>query len=157
MIMEEWKKIVGWPKYDVSNLGNVRRNNNKIKSFLNNHGYPSFNVIDRNFRKMLRVHREVAKCFVEPFQGILVRHLDGDKKNCDSSNLAWGDHFQNELDKKNHGKSLMGEGHHRHKLTNDEVLIIRSSLEKRGILAIMFNVNPVTIWNIKTRRSWRHL
>jgi len=155
---ELWLPVNDWPAYEVSSGGNVRRNGKPIKVFYNNHGYLSFNVSRSNTsRKMLRLHREVAKLFVAPFFGPLVRHLDGHKENCLPDNLAWGTSKDNEDDKLKHGRRMNGEKHHQAKLTLAQVQEILKSDEPGTVLAKRFSVVATTVRKIRRRESWRHL
>ena len=155
---EIWKPIVGWPKYEISSFGNVRREGRSVNPFPNNHGYLAFNVVDRSLRKMLRVHREIALAFIpNPENKTDVRHLDGNKLNCALDNISWGTHLENEMDKVIHGTKMVGERHHTSKLKLDQVLFIRHCQTKtRYELAELFGVKYVTIWNIQKGESWRH-
>lgn len=86
---EEWRTIPGYSRYEISNLGNVRK---KIKPCLNKEGYESVGLIsDSGKRKDLKVHRIVANLFIEkkdPNRN-LVNHKDGIKNNNIVSNLEW--------------------------------------------------------------------
>ena len=86
---EEWKTIPGYSRYEISNLGNVRK---KLKPCLNRAGYETIGLIsDYGNRKDLRVHRLVANLFIEKKDSSknLVNHIDGIKNNNIVSNLEW--------------------------------------------------------------------
>ena len=88
---------------------------------------------------------------------MVVRHLDGNPKNCFLQNLAWGNHKDNERDKRYHGNDLSGEHHHSHKLSSSQVLEIRRSKIRRSDLAKAYGVCFRTIYAIQKGESWRHL
>lgn len=155
MITEEWKPVLDWPEYEISNLGNVRSRRGAIRTFAVD-GYLSFNACKGSKRRSLRVHREVLRAFIGDEPDLMALHNDGVPANCILSNLRWGTRLDNELDKKKHGTSLDGARHHQAKLTESQVAEIRSSQEKRAILAIRFGVSARQIWTIRTGRSWRH-
>ena len=155
-VSENWKNIAVWPDYQISDFGNVRRGGKPVVTFLVD-GYPAFNVSMWGQRKSLRVHREVAIAFLGFQRGMLVRHLDGNPRNCASSNLAWGTHEENERDKRYHGTDLSGQHHHRHKLRSADVLAIRNSNAKRRDLANIYGVEYRTIYAIQKGETWRHL
>ncbi|AGM13178.1 HNH endonuclease [Mycobacterium phage JPickles] len=93
---EQWSQQDG---YAVSDLGRVRGPRKVLSPSLIS-GYPAVTV---NGRKRY-VHVLVAEAFLEPHEiGTEVRHRDGDKTNCAATNLAWGTHSENELDKLVHG------------------------------------------------------
>lgn len=82
---EEWKVIEGYENYAVSSLGRIKRltsNNNAVagkvlKTFIATTGYPMVNLIGENGRKMLSVHRLVAKAFIPKLPGCEeVNHID---------------------------------------------------------------------------------
>lgn len=97
----QWKTCVGFPTYEVSNLGHVRNAKNKrmlspIKKARCS-DYLSVNLfyIDeagQRKHKMMLIHRLVAMAFVEnddPENKREVNHLDEDKENNAASNLEW--------------------------------------------------------------------
>lgn len=143
-----------WPLYEISTSGNVRRSGKPIRTFLVK-GYLGFNVINGTSRKSLRVHREVARRFLPPFSGQLVRHLDGDPANNSASNLAWGTCKDNEDDKRRHGRIMIGEKHHQAKLTNEQAKSISESAMGSFELARLHGVSPQTIWSIRKGITWR--
>jgi len=158
MKLRAWKRISDWPTYEISDDGLVRRGERIIKTFFageGRHHYLAFNVSDRKRRASLRLHREVAKAFL-PGTGI-VRHLNGNTSDCTSANLAWGNHKDNEADKKRHGRSLEGERHHQHKLSTENILEIRASTERPIDLARRFGVSYHTIWDIQAFKTWLHV
>ena len=104
------------------------------------------------------VHRLVLEAFVGPCpEGMECRHLDGNPGNNRLDNLAWGTPKENFADSMRHGtaycltpearehashlwdhvKHKTGEKHHRAKLTDNQVAIIRAipELGKRNDLA----------------------
>ena len=86
---EDWKTIPGYSRYEISNLGNVRK---KLKTCLNGEGYETIGLIsDDGNKKDLRVHRLVANLFIEKKDSSknLVNHIDGIKNNNIVSNLEW--------------------------------------------------------------------
>ena len=109
---ETWLPVIGWPRYEVSDLGNVRGAHGPIKTFLVK-GYLGFNVATAGgARKSLRVHREVLRAHKGDAPGLQCRHLDGNVLNCRLDNLAWGTQRDNEADKRKHGTVYQGERHH---------------------------------------------
>lgn len=99
--VEKWKQINGFPRYEISNFGNVRSNdftikrirNGKIvcvkkkgrvlKKQLNNKGY-YYVYLSRYVGKKSKeyIHRLVAKHFVKnPFLKPCVNHIDNNPLN----------------------------------------------------------------------------
>ena len=98
--MEEiWKDIDGYQgKYQVSNLGNVKRVGKKIlKPQKRKHGYLSVWLYDGyNHAKQVSIHRLVAEAFIQNECGFAeVNHIDEDKQNNKADNLEWCSHKDN--------------------------------------------------------------
>lgn len=96
--MEVWKDVAGYEGlYEVSNLGNVRRNGKPLIPQKRRHGYLSVWLYDGNGgRTQASIHRLVASAFLEnPFGYKEVNHLDEDKANNCASNLQWCSHRMN--------------------------------------------------------------
>ena len=89
---EEWKKIEGFPRYSVSNLGRVKNNETGyiLKPFKIGNKGNQYSAVDFYPKKSVRVHRLVALHFVEnPDNKPEVNHKDGDHFNNKASNLEW--------------------------------------------------------------------
>ncbi len=73
--------------------------------------------------------------------------------------LYLGDVAQNNKDARDRGQwyPLLGEKHGMSKLTEDDVLSIRASSETPTILSKRFNISTLTIWEIRTRKKWKHI
>lgn len=82
---------------------------------LNDDGYPSVRLSINGKRTRYAVHVLVATKFhgEKPSELHQVRHLDGDKKNCHYTNLAWGTAKENSCDREVHGRTSRGIDHSR--------------------------------------------
>lgn len=110
-----------------------------------------------NIVKVYR-HRLVAETFIgSPGVSEQCRHLDGDKTNCDISNLRWGTKLENEADKLRHGTRVSGERHYASKLTKKDVSDMKS-LRSNGFrfweIAKKFGVTTMTAHRAITGKSW---
>jgi hypothetical protein len=176
---EIWKAIAGFePYYDVSNFGRVRSKdrvvNKRTKGGVfhdvlfrgrilalcpHTTGYVMVHLYVDRVRTPKLVHALVAEAFIGPRPpGAEVRHGDGQKQNCHADNLSYGTHSENENDKLLHGTRHRGESSVSAKLTEADVLKIRSL---RGVpqqeLADTYGVTFSNISAIQLRKSWRHV
>jgi hypothetical protein len=93
--MEEiWKSIEDFPKYEVSNLGQVRslkfRKYKVLKLMKKPNGYMCVNLMKDSKIHQRLVHRLVAKYFISnPNNYDIVNHIDEVKDNNFFSNLEW--------------------------------------------------------------------
>ena len=174
MMTIEWKDLGlhGFPGYEVSNDGRVRRSagarGTTIGREVRPHAVPRSGLLRLQLRvdggpKNVFVHRLVLFAFVGPCPpGMECRHLDGDPTNNHVENLRWGTHLENMRDRVRHGTApdLVGGKNPNSKLTEDDVREIRrrvESGEKQRRIAEDYGLTPGAISAIKTRRSWGHL
>ena len=110
---EVWKPIKGYKGlYEVSNFGRIKslerkswngykwiRQPEKIRLCKPNYfGYPQFTIWKDNKQKTERVHKVVARTFIDnPSNYKVVNHIDGDKTNNRVDNLEWCTHSHNSL------------------------------------------------------------
>ncbi len=96
---EEWRTIKDFPNYQVSSLGRIKniKTNRLLKPFKNKtSGYYYINVVNSRGRKCYRVHRLVAKHFINNELNLSdVNHIDENKANNSINNLEWVSHIDN--------------------------------------------------------------
>ena len=93
-------------------------------------------------------------------EGMECRHLNGDRKDNRIENLRWGTRAENAQDRVIHGTDSKGERSGQAKLTEWDVVAIRSLAESeipRDIIAEAHQVSQSTVSEIYTRQTWRHL
>lgn len=119
--IEEWRPVVGFPDYFVSDHGRVRsthvwrgRHGAILNGCLDRTGYRQVCLRPAGGgKKSVRVHVLVAQAFLGPRPaGHETRHLDGDKLNNQLKNLAYGTCSENNLDKVRHGTHNMARKTH---------------------------------------------
>lgn len=91
-----WKSLdfMGYPNYEVSNMGDVRSLNYGLMSDkrVNKKGYRKVRLCKNGEQKEFLVHRLVAFAFVEnpnPEEFNVVNHMDENKLNNRADNLEW--------------------------------------------------------------------
>ena len=106
-MMEEWKFIDGFDKdYAISNKGQVKsyhRNIIMLQQIVN--GQKRVTLVKRGEKINLYVHRLVAEHFVEnPNNYRIVKHIDNNILNNESTNLMWVEYF--EVEKHERGPNI---------------------------------------------------
>lgn len=137
-LKESWKPIPGWEEnYLISNFGNVKARKNSSSRFVlrklnKNYGYFCLSLWDRKTKKGTNhaVHRLVALTFLGPKKdGQEVCHIDGNRENNHVLNLKYGTRTENNRDKIKHGTSGRAELNAQAKLSNKQVMVIKTLAE----------------------------
>lgn len=159
-----WRPIAGFPEYSVSDSGRIRRGD-RIKALrFDRKGYVQV-VLWRNHRSYTRgVAKLVANAFLGPQPaGHVVCHINGINNDDRATNLRYDTPRGNEADKLSHGTKRIGEDHSQAKLTDQQVIEIRTRYRKSSkdnggaALARKFGVSRVLVNFIINRKLWRHL
>jgi hypothetical protein len=163
---EQWRPVVGFPDYMVSDQGRVKSlkfNREKIlKQRIGTNGYPQVVLYKEGKFYRKEVHRLVAEAFLGiPEDKLEVNHRNGVKTDNSLENLEWLSHAENIRHADEIGlRNIKGEKHPRAKLTTEEVLQIREMLVE-GVppseIAEIFNISVSSIYDIKSGRSWSHV
>lgn len=163
-----WKKIKGFPKYEISNTGEVRSfyfgKSTKLAQRKTSAGYFGVTLCENKERKDSYIHKLVAEAFLSNLKNkTFVNHKDGNKNNNNVSNLEWctpSENMQHAYDM-NLRESQKGESHGRSKLTDSDILKIRSLYKNTKIkqkeLAEMFSVCRETVGLIVLNKIWKHI
>jgi hypothetical protein len=171
--MEVWKEIAGYEGlYEVSNFGRMRSldrignhaiygdfvKKGQILTPCKTSGYPSYKLRLNKRTNTVYAHRIVLNTFVGQCpKGMEGCHNDGNKNNPRLDNLRWDTSKNNKLDMVAHGTDGKGERASMAKLTTIQVLEIRNSSERNGVLAKKYGVGTSTISLIIHRKNWTHL
>ena len=171
---EEWRTVDGTDGfYEVSDRGRVRTwrkgkwGRASAPRVLSPgpdgaHGHLAVNLcLGNGVRRRGKVHRLVALAFLgAPPPGTEVRHLDGNPKNNDLSNLAYGTRRENVADADAHGTLQRGSAKSTAKLKEADVPTIRS-LRRSGWtqqeVGAVFGVSRELISRIDRRVRWTHV
>jgi hypothetical protein len=169
---ERWKKVRGFPDYDVSDKGRVRTykgvNQNSprrsrprlMRTRIGDGGYVRVTLQDKDGAKVVRrVHLLVARAFLGPAKGKLVLHNDGDRANPARSNLFYGTHKQNSEDKLVHGTHGKGGQNSQALLEEHEVLDIYENPDGwfQQELADYYGISRQAVSDIQNGVTWSDL
>jgi len=181
--VEEWRPIMDWPSYDISNVGRVRRSVDSpcypAGLVLKPHLHRRYWVVclyDHGVTRTITIHTLVAKAFIGPRPyGYTINHKDGCKDNNRDSNLEYMTVQDNIAHATFHGLRGKGDtnGSRTHPevrprgqsvktsvLTDDKVRAIKDLIRQRVTypeVAHRFNVSTSCIQCIASRKTWRHI
>lgn len=158
-------------KFEISDRGSLR---NKItgtvyKLNVTTNGYLDVVVSLGNKKiKNFRIHKAVAETFIpNPKNKPEVNHIDGNKQNNYVENLEWVTGSENVQHAYNMGlasaKSHQGENSSTNKLTDEDVLYIKTNYKPRHpefgcrALARKFGVHHKLIEMIIHNERWKHI
>lgn len=143
--------------YVITKNGEVinKHNERKLKPQPNGKGY--LRVIIGGHRYF--VHRLVAEKYIpNPENKLQINHKDGNKLNNCIDNLEWVTNQENRTHAITTGLHYCGDNCSYSKLTSAQVLeILADTTHSFTELGEMFNVNRVTISDIKHNRTWKQL
>jgi len=89
---EQWKPILGYENYEISDRGRIWSNNCKrlLHPYSDSDGYLKINLYSQGVRTAHRVHRLVAMEFIPNPEGYAeVHHRDRSRTNNCVTNLEW--------------------------------------------------------------------
>lgn len=164
-----WKEIPGWPQYEVSNQGAVRRDGRLLKLVPvqsgSSQGYRPLRVSlsDGARRKDFKVAHLVLLTFRGPAAGRIARHRDDRQDNNWLSNLEWGTHAQNGRDRVLNNRHCPGERNGNSKGTVEIALAIRreyvrgSSSHGLAALSRRYNLSIPAVHSIIARKTWKEI
>lgn len=175
--MEEWKIVEDFPRYEVSNLGNIRstRNGRPKYCLISAAGYWETQFKIDGKRLTVKVHRLVAHAFLEPPSKeliehcssnypyvVCVNHKDGNKLNNNISNLEWVSHKENSKHAWDNGltPALKGELNGRAKLNDSLVHEICLFYQEGGSpkqAIIKFGISRQQATKISSGHAWMHI
>lgn len=178
LIDEIWKKIKGFPKYQISNFGRVKsfkqkRNGRILKQQINIvNGYLQIRLSRNNRVETKFVHRLLLKLFTNSnYTDLEINHINGIKSDNRLENLEWINHFKNmkhfwKSDLSNKTRLKMSETQHKfkgnkspnHKLNQNDIIRIRDYLKEELLtqkeIAKRFNISQQMISKINNNKNW---
>jgi hypothetical protein len=169
IVTEQWRSVVGFPAYEVSDRGRVRRltasSNAKagqvLKPCRNRNGYYNVVLIRSGERFTRVVHSLVCDAFLGALPpGFHRSHLNGDRSDNRLANLQIETASDNNRRKRGHGTLPVGTKSGNAKLTEAQaesaLRAVRSGASQSSI-ARKLGVCAATIQAIASGRSWPHL
>lgn len=155
----EWRQWYRVPTYRVGNNGLIIRPEGFMLTYaLDKDGYP-FPYIPA-LKTRVFAHVIVCEAWHGPRPSPLyqVAHENGVKTDLRAENLSWKTCSENHLDKRRHGTDMIGIRNGRHKLTEDDVRAIRSSVGVGArTLAKQFNVSRAAVRFVLDGTTWKHV
>lgn len=179
--VQEWRTVPGFPAYEVSNDGYLRRavggSNTKVGKLLRfkfvRNGYPSYGLSHEDgTRQWFSAHRLVALTFLPKptAEQNFVLHGDDNKLNARHDNLRWGTAAENTADAKRNGCDAIvhsstlkpwtrprGQNHSSAKLTEAQVRAIMADQRMQKDIAAEYGVDGALIYRIKAGQVWKHI
>lgn len=146
---EEWRTIIDYPVYEVSNTGRVRRkgNHKDLKPIVHPTGAVYITLCDPyNGCKGFKIARLVYASFIAPlaeYEGI-VHHKDENPTNNNIDNLLF---FANRtLHKRQHAKLSWQ--------AVEEIRLLKGKMNQ-GLLGALYNVAGGTISRVQLGKIWK--
>lgn len=167
----EWRVCQGFPDYEISEYGDVRRLTDSgrgqvaghvMRQFRDRDGYMRISLRGTGGRKQFFVHRLVALSFVgcPPSENHQVAHNDGSKDNNHFTNLRWATPAENQGDRLAHGTDCRGEKHGKSVIADKDVEAIRVQFAfgaKLHDLAWYYNASDSVIAQCATGLTRKHI
>lgn len=180
--METWKRIEGYPDYEVSDLGRVVSYKRpsaprlmKLSIHPNGHRFVGLTRHENGYAKTTAhlVHRLVALAFIpndDPEVKTHVLHTVAVKAGGSDAvtNLRWGTHRENIMDSVRAGTQHpvwrsgfnAGEAHGAARFSEADVLDmrrLRASGASLKEIAAKYDTSITTVSDIANRRNWKHI
>jgi hypothetical protein len=167
----EWRDIPGWPEYQVSQAGEVRRAapasgtaaGRVLKQYRNKKtGYFSVCLSRNCIQSRIDVHRLVAFAFhgPQPSADHVVAHNDGCRTNNRCSNLRWATQSENLRGCREHGTALLGSRNPSTRIDEIDAQAIRRMKAAgipRRVIAEGYGLHKRTVFKILSGASWGHM
>ncbi len=171
--MENWKDIVDYDGFQVSNQGQVRScwvwgDNRRTKGewrirklFEVPSGHRKITLKKHGKGKQFYVHRLVLLAFDGPQPvGKECCHRNGVASDNRLENLYWDTHAANQRQMAEHGRSNFGIRNPNAKLKDSDVRRIRVLLCEglaQSVIARLMKIDQAVISCIKTGKAWKHV
>ena len=131
-----------------------------MKPYLDKDGYHRVSIMtdDTKKKKKVIISRKVYETYGDKsVQGLVVRHLDGNKNNNHISNLDVGTVLENNKDKQKHGTQCRGESSGLAKLKEKDIPFIRDRSTPIKVLMEKYSISKPLVDKIRARSIWKHI
>ena len=171
--MEDWRTIVGFEDYAVSNLGRVMRTTSRtngiagrvLRMIKHDNGRLYVSLSKNGVKKVCIAHRLVARAFLGPCPpGHQVNHKDGNPLNNHCSNLEYvtpEHNVEHSLANKLQKTWPKGERAGGSKLKERQVLWMRTEYAAgrvtQPVLSKLLGISSGQVSRIITRQQWAHI
>jgi len=156
-IAPEWRECKGFPDYEVSSVGEVRRAGRVLKPWRHRLGYLTLNLRANNASHRRYIHRLVAETFIgaaPPRHEI--DHINGQRDDNRAVNLRWVTHAENMAARAPGTRGTRRDG----ALTEQQAIEIRRR-RKDGVplldVAREFGITVGMVSHIARGRRWKYL
>lgn len=152
-MMENWSDIIGFPEYQISDLGRVKSLKKRTANVMaatpntNGHLYVKLRANGRYHKQY--VHRLVATAYIQnPNNFPVVNHIDANPQNNAVSNLEWCTQKSNMLHASECGLMFK-------KLTREDATVIRASSLSVHELASRYHVSVTAINHVLNGKNFQ--
>ena len=162
--METWKPINGFPLYEVSDEGRVRRlkgwqcKEDRLRNpvFNPKNGYLHVLLCQDSQKTMKYIHRLVAEAFIGLPPKMTVNHKDGNKTN----NLLANIEVVTQAENNRHMREVLGKYGGKRNLTEDQVInaieLLKSGM-RVGDVSNILNIPRICVTHIRMNKKWKHV
>lgn len=156
--MTEFKVVTNLDLLKYTLFNRTRLAENGCWEWVGSLGSGGYGMISRG-NKCCRAHRVSYEAYKGAIpKGMVVRHTCDNPSCINPDHLILGTQRDNVADREARGRrDVKGEQIGTSKLTEKEVLEIKSSLESVSVLADRYGVDKSNIWLIRAGKSWKHL
>ena len=165
---EGWRQVVGWPEYEVSNFGRLRRvapalgtrPGKLVNPWKKQNGYLAVGLSRNANVKTKLVHRLVAEAWIGPADGMDVCHNNGIRHDNALSNLRIDTRKGNMSDVYKHGTHIRGERCGTNKYSEELIRKVKEEIKSGtslGVLSRKFGIPSSYLYSIKRGVTWNWL
>jgi hypothetical protein len=132
----------------------------RLKPWITPDGYSKHGLCKAGVTKSFHAHQLIMLAFVgERPRKRLVRHIDGNPRNNQLSNLCYGTYQENAQDAISHGTIAWGERSNLSKFSEEKIEVIRKLCKwfNTDEIAKFFNMSKTHVRDIKNRKYWKYL